>query len=505
MTDLNTIVATFSVEDQQRFISYLEKKNKRNDTKNIQLFKLLAEDQLTSKQICETLYDSNKKDAYHALRKRLYQSLIDFIANTNLEEENSVDMQIIKYILASRTFLIQKQPKIGYQILDKAEVLAKQHQLFPILNEIFHTKIQYAYLNPSADLKTLIDDFRSNQKHHYLEEELNLVYAKIRQTLSDMTYKGQVMDFKNILNTTLKEHHIDISESLSFKSLYQLMTIVSLSAFATNDYLKTEPFLLETYDKLKNHKTKDKQLIYHIQVVYIIANTLFRNKKFKSSLEFLDQMQLLMLKQRKKYQSTFLPKHHLLKALNLNYSNCQDEAILLLESVKNLKHSDIESLLDIHLALVMFYMQKNDFKNAKHMFAKFYHTDKYYIEKAGKEWTIKKNLAEIILHIELNDIDLVESRLHSFKRSYTHYLKQINQERVMTFLKLATTYYKNPENVVTQKFKIKVENAFEWINETQEDIFVMSFYAWLKSKMESKPLYQTTLELVKKAQSVNFS
>lgn len=503
MTDLNTIVSTFSLEDQQRFVFYLEKKNKRSDTKNIQLFKLLADDELSSKQICQTLYNTDSKGAYHALRKRLYQSLIDFIANINLEEENSVDMQIIKYILASRTFLFQKQSKIAYQILDKAEQLAKEHQLYPILNEILHTKIQYAYLNPTADLEILITDFRSNQKQHFIEEELNLVYAKIRQTLSDMTYKGKVLNFKTILNETLEKHHINIAESLSFKSLYQLMTIVSLSAFATNDYLKIEPFLLETYDKLKTHKTKDKQLAYHIKVVYTIANTLFRNKKFKKSLDFLEQMQLLMLKQRKKHNTTFTPKHHLLKALNLNYLNRQEEAILLLETVKSLKHSDIESLLDIHLALVMFYMQKNDFKSAKSIFAKFYHTDKYYIEKAGKEWTIKKNLAEIILHIELGDIDLVESRLHSFKRSYSEYLKKIDQERVIIFLKYTTTYYKNPEKVTTQKFKDQVENAFDWINETQEDIFVMSFYAWLKSKMESRPLYQTTLELVKKAQNVN--
>ncbi len=503
MTDLNAIVSTFSTEDEQRFISFLSKKNKRKDTKNIQLFKLLATNEMTSKQICQSLYKTGSKDAYHALRKRLYQSLIDFIANTNLEEENSVDMQVIKYILASRTFLIQKQPKIAYQILDKAEDLAIEHQLFPILNEIYHTKIQYAYLNPSVNLEALTADFRANQKQHFIEEELNLVYAKIRQTLSDMTYKGKVVDFKTILYNTLESHHIDLSETLSFKSLYQLMTIVSLSAFATKDYLKIEPFLIETYNDLKSHKSKDKQLVYHIRVVYMIANTLFRNKKFEHSLRFLHQMTTLMNQQRKKHFNTFRLKHHLLKALNLNFSNHQEEAIALLEPSIHLNHSDLESLLDIHLALVMFYMQKNDLKKAKSIFAKFYHTDKYYIEKAGTEWTIKKNLAEIILHMELGDVDLIESRLNSFKRSYSKYLTNINQERVITYLNLASTYYKHPEKITTQKFKAKVELAFEWIDEKQEDIFVMSFYAWLKSKMESRPLYQTTLDLVKKAQTVN--
>lgn len=503
MTDLNAIVSTLSSEDEQRFVNYLEKKNKRNDTKNIQLFKLLAENQLTSKEICKHIYKSDNKDAYHALRKRLYQSLIDFIANINLEEENSVDMQIIKYILASRTFLIHKKPKIAYQILDKAETLAQEHQLFPILNEIYHTKIQYAYLHPSVNLEDLIRSFRSNQKQHFIEEELNLVYAKIRQTLSDMTYKGKVLDFQTILNNTLEEHNIDISESLSFKSLYQLMTIVSLSAFVTNDYLKIEPFLLDTYQNIKNHKTKDKQLVYHIQVVYIIANTLFRNKKFVESLDFLNLMKALMVQQRKKYDSTFKLKYSLLTALNYNYLDRQDEAITLLESVKQTKHADIESLLDIHLGLVMFYIQKSDFKHAKRMFSKFYHTDKYYIEKAGKEWIIKKNLAEIILFIELGDFDLVESRLQSFKRSYFDYLKQIGQNRVVTFIRLIESYFKNPENVTSIEFKDKVEHAFDWIDEKQEDIFVMSFYAWLKSKMEKQPLYSTTLKLVKRAQTVN--
>jgi len=503
MTDLKAIVSTFSSEDEQRFINYLEKKNKRTDTKNIELFRLLAHNELTSKEMCITIYKADNKVAYHALRKRLYQSLIDFIANSNLEEENSVDMQIIKYILASRTFLIHKKPEIAYKILDKAEGLAQEHQLFPILNEIYHTKIQYAYLNPSVDINMLISNFRSNQKHHFIEDELNIVYAKIRQTLSDMTYKGKVLDFETILKNTLKAHDIEINDTLSFKSLYQLMTIVSLSAFVANDYLKIEPFLIATYERIKNHKTKDKQLVYHIQVVYMIANTLFRNKKFNNSLKYLEIMSTLMHQQRKKYHASFKLKYALLTALNYNYNDEQEQAISLLESVKKTKHADIESLLDIHLGLVMFYMQKSDFKQAKTIFSKFYHTDKYYIEKAGKEWVIKKNIAEIILYIELEEIDLVESRLLSFRRSYFDYLKKINQERAITFINLITAYFKNPEKVSSIAYKNKVENAFIWVPEKQEDIFVMSFYAWLKSKIESRPLYETTMGLIEKAQTVN--
>lgn len=500
MTDLNTISTNFSSVEQLQFIKYLEKKNKRNDTKNIQLFKLLAKNELSSKAICNAIYKNDNKVAYHALRKRLYQSLIDFIANANLEEENSVDMLIIKYILASRTFLTKNQTKVAYAILDKAEILAQEHSLFPILNEIYHTKIQYAYLNSSVDIKELIVKFKANQKNLFLEEELNMVYAKMRQTLSDINYKGEVLDFQTILQNTLNEHNISINDSMSFKSLYQLMTIVSISAFVTNDYFNIEPFLLETYSKTKNHKLKEKQLYYHIQIVYMIANTLFRNKKFEASLGYLKEMKTLMESQRKKHFKTFERKYILLQSLNLNYSNRKDEAITHLERYKQPNHPDTESVLDIQLSLIMLYIQSGRFRDALHIASKFYHTDHYYTEKAGKEWVIKKNLIEIILHIELHNIDLIESRLLSFKRSYNNYLKQIGQERVITYLKFITEYYKYPELVTSKGFKNKVEASFNWIEREQEDIFVMSFFAWLKSKMENKPLYQTTLELVKISQ-----
>ncbi len=501
MTDLNDIISTFSKEDQQKFTTYLQKKNRRTDTKNIELFNYLLSDKLDSKSICIKLYGTKNQDAYHALRKRLHQSVIDFTANQRLQEEGSVNMQIIKYILASKSFLQQKQFKVAYKVLDKAEVLASEHYLFALLNEIYHTKIQYAYSNPSLELDPLILKFKSNQKNILLEDELNIVYTKVRETINNIAYKGEVLDFQTILENTFKEHHITISDDLSFKSLYQLVTIASISAFVSKDYLKIEPFLISTYNSILNHKNKEKQLYYHIQILYVITNTLFRNKKFNESLQYLEIMHEHMQLKKKKHYNAFKLKYHLLLALNLNYSNNQQLAIDTLEPLSSIKYPDIESLLDIHLSLIVFYFQKNDFTKAHHIFSTFFHTDKWYTEKAGKEWVIKKNLIEILLHIELENIDLTESRLLSFKRNYYPYLKSINQQRVITFMEFVEAYYKNPEIVSSEVFKNKVENSFAWIETHREDIFVMSFFSWLKSKMNNTDLYQTSLNLIKQAQS----
>ncbi len=65
-------------------------------------------------------------------------------------------------------------------------------------------------------------------------------------------------------------------------------------------------------------------------------------------------------------------------------------------------------------------------------------------------------------------------------------------------MKYVSLYYENPKAVTTSTFKETVESSFIWIGTEQEDIFVMSFYAWLKAKMEQRDIYTVTLELVTK-------
>ncbi|WP_189663328.1 MULTISPECIES: hypothetical protein [unclassified Polaribacter] len=72
------------------------------------------------------------------------------------------------------------------------------------------------------------------------------------------------------------------------------------------------------------------------------------------------------------------------------------------------------------------------------------------------------------------------------------------QEKVITFLKLVEVYYKNPEIISDPEFHQKVENSFLWIEREKEDIFMMSFFAWLKAKMTKQEVYLVTLDLVKR-------
>ncbi|QNM86347.1 hypothetical protein H9W90_04270 [Polaribacter pectinis] len=497
MINIKDILQSFTNEKQEELILYLEKKNKRADTKNIQLVKLLIAENLSSKEICLKLYQKDNKPALHALRKRLFQSIIDFTANSNLKEENSIDMQLIKFIISARVFLKKGQFTIGYKILEKAEITAKEHQLFTILNEIYHSKIQYSYAIPSLNIDEIIINFKENQQQLLLEEKMNIAYAKIRKALQDVQHQHKIIDIKAMIENVLEDHQINISSSFSFKPLYQILQITNISSAQNFDYWNIESFLLETYELMKNHKSKEKQLFYHIEIIYLIANTLFRNKKFTQSLKYLDLMHDHMQQQKSKYFKEYNPKYKLLLALNHNYSGNQEKAIDLLIPFTNQKNIDIIAQLDIYLSLIVFYSQRKELKKAQNLFSEFYHTDKYYIEKAGIEWTIKKNIIEILLQIDLGNIDIVESRILSFKRAYFKHLKSINQKKVITFIKLVEIYYKNPEIITSNDFEDKVETSFNWIGKEKEDIFMMSFFAWLKAKMTKQDMYLVTIDFMK--------
>ncbi|WP_282073774.1 hypothetical protein [Polaribacter atrinae] len=496
MINLKKVLSTFTTEQQQDFLSYLDKKNKRKDAKNCLLVTLLLEDNMSSSEISNKLYGKQNKVALHALRKRLFQSLIDFTANTSMKEENSIDILLIKNILSARYFLKKGQIKVGYQILDKTIITANEYQLFAILNEVYHTKIQYAHLNANLNLEELINHFKENQNQLILEDNLNIAYAKIRTSLANYRQNKSNIDIKELIDIVLKEQNITISDSLSFKSLYQIIQITSISSAQKFDYYNIESFVIETYQIIQNHTSKDKQLNYHLEVLYLIANVLFRNKKFEASQKYLDLMLFYMNTEKKKCYTDFIQKYDLLQALNLNYTNRQTEAIALLEYYIDKKNTDIVTQLDFSLSLIVFYYQHKSLEKAQKIVSKFYHTDKWYIEKAGIIWTIKKNLIEILLQIDLGNIDLVDSRVKSFKRNYFKNLSEINQERVITYLKLVEIYYKNPEMVTTEEFKEKVETSFNWIDTKKEDIFMMSFFAWLKAKMTKQDMYLVTLDLI---------
>jgi len=494
--DLKSVFNQFSDEEAKRFTQFLKKQNKRGDVKNIKLFNLLRDSHYDKKALPTLIYGTDNKNAYHALRKRLYDSLIDFKASNLLQKESSEDLEITKLILASRDFFKQNQIEIAVRTLLKAEKKALIIDRYTLLNEIYHTLIEFN-LGSSLDLSLLISKSTKNLEKLRQEEQLNNAYSVIKSYYNHKI--GEEKPFEMLIKEVFEQFKINDAEGYTYKSVYQLVQIANASAIATKDYFSIESFVIQAYQKLIDLKVEeDKDLYYKTYILYIISNLYFRKKEFKTSLIFVHEMKLTYQKSEQRYKNFFKPLHDCLLSLNQNYIGDYPLAIEVLEPyLIDFKKYDVLAILDIYLCLVVFEFQQGNINKAKTYLARFYHTDSWYSKKIGVEWVIKKNLMEILIHIELDDYDFVSSKIIGFERKYKEFLLTNNKARVVQFLGFVKLYYLREEKVSSVKFKEQLKNNFSWKIPIKEDIFEMSFFAWLKSKMINKPIYEVTLDLVK--------
>ena len=484
MNQLIAINSIFSSEEKREFVSFLKKKNRRGDVKNIDLYKMIDSGRLDEPDV--QLYGKPSRNSYHALCKRLQDTMIDFVAEQSFASETSEEMQIMKLLLASRIFFEHKLYKPAFKSLEKSERRALELDHYTLLSEIYQTKVQYAHLNPKEDFKSIAGQAERNQLLQQRELRLNIAYASIKQNI-----RSGSESVRSIVESAFNDFGISIDDALTYKSLYQLFQILATTGEIRTDYASILPYAKHIYSIVrKKQEQADKHLYYHIQILLLMAIVSFRNKDFRHSREFCFQMEAEMRKQNRTYYKAFSNDLVLLKALNLNYTGEANTAIQLLQEHAN-------KLPQLQLALVMCLFQQLEYKKAWQALNKLQHSDRYYEKKVGFIWVIQRNIIEILLLIEMDELDLVLSKLKNFQRKQFPRLKDIGQNRAITFIQFVSLYYEDPEQVTSEAFKEKVENSFEWKGSEQEDIFVMSFYAWLKAKMEDRDIYEVTLDLVR--------
>ena len=491
MNSISLIIATLSPEDKKNFLLDLKRRNKRSDTKNIALFKLLdTPDPAESLDL--KLYGKSAKNAYHALCKRLHDALIDFVATKKIEEESSKEMTALKLILASRTFFQHQQTSIAFKTLAKAELIAKKNSLFTTLNEIFQIRLTHHHLLDSIEFKETLEKFKKNKYSILQEENLNLFYATIQEELSSKN--PQLSD---IIERNLNVYDISITQQVSHSSLLKILQICNQVANVTRNYYGILDFIEQVRNKIDfSEKVENENLYDHIQILYYLSNTYFRIRSFKKSTDSLKRMHDTMCLQNQKYYGVFYCQYSLLENLLLIYTGNLELAIekLYLFNFKKFKHQEV-LVHDLKLTLIVALFLNEKFKEALKVYTDFYHSDHWYSKKVGFIWVIKKNLLEILVLIELDYMDLVESRLKSFRKKHSAHLIEHNEKRILDFVKLISMYYTHKEAVKSEAFTKELDHIVN-NRHKEEDIFAISFYAWLKAKINAENTYTTCLEYI---------
>ncbi len=500
MDSLAELIHLLNDQDVSDFKTYLERKNKRNDVKNIKLFDLIKTDDI--KAINGLYKKSKNKDAYHALRKRLHDNLLLFLSQRTFESNNHEIYELLRHLVVARFLLENNLIKIGFKSLDKAEELAKSQEQFSLLNEILLLRLQFSHLDEHINLDVLTEKFQINQSHMQREAKLRLAYASLRKELNDIHLKGKIVNLSEVIEKTIKHFQINMLDLMNYKSLYQILYIANEYAAIQQNYGLVEKYLKKSHQfiqqqKLNNHA----QVFYHLHILYYLANFSFRNKSFVESLQFLSQMDDL-LESHKQYKGLHFLRQQLLYSLNYNFQGHFREALDTIDyALNNLpKQTKQEDLVDLILSKAMFLAQLHDDSALKYL-SRLTHTDAWYEKKLGMLWTIRKNVMEILLQAQFDNIELAISRLKSFRRRYRSYLLQIKEDRVLQFLTLVEKYLNKPDLIFQQSFQQSVYAMLQL--DENKDIFNLSFIAWLISRWEKRRPYEVTLRLIREMEGIH--
>ncbi|MEM9023478.1 MAG: hypothetical protein AAGB22_07035, partial [Bacteroidota bacterium] len=436
-------------------------------------------------------------NAYNALKKRLTDQLIEFSAGRLLSRELSAENHVIRLVVVARKLFSAHADHTAYMLLKKAEKLAIRLDHYALLNEIYHTLIEHSHKLEQVEQHVLFQKLERNNAQFLAEERLSVLYASMRKQFNTGNHGVLPTALRELYQQGLQAFGIQQEVALNFRSLNQLCTLTDLYGAQTKNYHQLDLFFEDKIAALQGtEKDTEKMLGYHIELLYGMANIHFRRKNAAKSLAYLDQMHHQLQRFEGKHAAAWKGRYANLRALNLNFSRQHEQAIQLIETVMDdptIKEQDSALLC---LTLSMIHLQQHHLEAVRILFRSLRKTEHWYLKQMGNEWLFNQKALEILLHVELGNDQLAESRIASFQRKFARHFRQDKDNPLWPFINLVKSVLFYPEKLHTPEFQETVNQSIPWKG-AQEDLFNTCYYGWLKAKMLRQPTYETTLELVR--------
>jgi hypothetical protein len=497
MDKLQEIINTLSEDDKREFRIFINRQKSKKERKDLDLFELICK-QLGSKEIQSKLYKTPNKVAYHTLRKRLLKHLTDFIVLKQIDEDTTASSSISGLISMS-TYLFKNQSnELAWKFLAKAEQSAIENEQHELLNNIYHLQIDSCDDEFSPEINEIYNKWKSNKELVDENERVNIAYNFIKKELNEVINKGEDKDVNELVEGLLKKYGLNDTVFKRPKILYKVLDLTRKVKFSKKDFYSFEPYVIDLYNELLKHGFSKKNHYFKINILYMIAHSLYRNKKFEKSTEYLSEMLVAMNEYKNSYFQQFYPKYIMLLAANYSFSNKNTESISLLENIKPTIFNKLttEEQLNIRMNTAIYLGYSEDYKKCNLILQTLNHTDNWLIKKMGIEWVLKKNMIEIMIQYELENYEISLNRIRSFERSFSNLFNHPIYSRANQFMQIIKKIISNPHIIKDKAFIDKVVSSMVIKPSEQEDLQAMTFYSWLKSKMQNKPFYDVLLDVV---------
>ncbi len=497
---LKSVVGSLNEEECKEFRVFAQRQRNKEKRKDLELFDIIVETpEMKPRDIIYQLYDEENREAYNMLRKRLIRQLTDFIMLKRMDDDETAASKVMGMLSLSQHLFTRDLPKIGWSYLLKAEKMAVKAELFDLLDNVYNLQIEQWHPEYAPEIDQIVDRQVNSGKKAEEDIQVNILATRIRSLLH--RYKIGQLDgeLRVHIDRMFSEGEIGNTFSKRPKHLLKILSIIRVGILADKEFYRFEPLIIEQYQKILKADGFDKRnLSVKVELLYMIAHVLYRNRKFKVCLEYLEDLKKAIESQLKSFRDKFYPRYVLLYASAKSYLGFNNESIGLIQSYleSDEKRISINYQLDLRLNLAVYYFQNEEYYKANRVLMDIHHSDKWCAKKMGREWVLRKNLVDVINQFERENYEIALSRMKSIERTFSDLLARPMYSRVKTFLGLIKHMINYPEQISTPEFFEKVDAKIERLPTDREDLLAMAFYCWMKSKMQKEPYYKVLVETV---------
>ncbi|OWP64325.1 hypothetical protein CDA63_04635 [Hymenobacter amundsenii] len=501
MDDLRTTLLTFPPDDRKEFRQFIQRqRRKQKGRMDLRLYDLLLQvRERSTDELLAQLYPAEPNAvAYYALRKRLMRHLMDFLLLRQHQQDPTAAASVRGLLTLAHYLFEAGVGRLAWSTLRKAEKLARTNEQYELLNAVYNLQIARAYSPHADELTDIVRRRHLNKKDADEEERANIADSIIRQRLRQARVQGRAGEsFDEILDQVLREY--DLQEAFARRPtlLFRLMSIARAAMLVRRDYSSFAPFVMRCYHLMeKRHGFATAHREAQLGLLFMIAHALYRTRRFAESVTYLERLRQVLEAGPRLHRDAMWPRYNFLLAANYAFLRRNAEGIGLLEQVLQLSLAPREEL-TARLGLGFHYFAEGQFQKANQVLQAIGRTDHFCEQEMGVEWVINRNMGEMLIQFELGNPDLAFNRLRAIERLVKERFGADGggYAAVLCYLQLVGEVFDDPAAARTPDFAARMLQIPAFVPQEQEDLQALSFFSWLRSRVQSRPYYTVLVEL----------
>lgn len=487
MDVLNQIIDKLSKEEIRNFkLFYNAAENA--ERKDLQLFNYIRNSGHKfdeEKAIRKLHYDTDNKNNYYRLKNRLIEDIGDSL--TLLHTHKNELYELLQFITLFHIYHARNLFKTCLFYLRKAERLANVVENYELLDIVYSSFIRLSANLIEIEPEVYIEKREKNAVVVSSLRELDDILATLSYRLKISQNFGSVdKDLLKKLQAKIKAVNKITTAGFGRNLEARVYNALSQVFLQQHNYVALEKLVNDTYTKFEEEKWFDKSNHdLKLQMLIYYVNSLYKNNKFKESLEYAEVLGEAINAFNKLHYEKYLFFYTNAKVLNYAVLNPQ-RGLKVLDDFETEMRKKENTYYDffIYLNRAALLYDTGKFKDALKNLVRLYVSDGY--TKADKAFKLRVEVSELIMTFESGERETLGYRIDQVRKSFASLQKQTAFKRDFEIIQLIadmnlSTDYKRDENI-QKRIRSLLKGSFETADHDNQ---IIRYRDWLQLKLKS--------------------